>query len=167
MLYCLNNNHHMQDSWLWLGFSAKYLLIKASSPLQCVSHICGQVPWLLGAAPQLLFAFSMKHVPNVIQCSGLPDLQSDSKERQKEWVKKKKEKEMHYDLSVDTNCLYFLDLKETLWKKTSLLPCPPALEKYPDVSDSTQQPHQNAPTLLMCYQGFHWLFLLRSCPLLF
>lgn len=54
-----------------------------------------------------------------------------------------------------------------LIKQTLLAPCPLALEKYPDVSGSRQLPRQNAPTLSMCFQGFHWLFPPQFCLLLF
>lgn len=175
----------------------------------------------------------MKHIPNVIQCSGLSNLQPDQKKRHRKEKKKKSEKvylcfsperlsvlvylgmcaqafksyyreiNWKYKNTVYTcamsqivkknnkktqilcNRFHMEHINNTcnnLWnvlyrsgfkgdsikkKETCLLPCHPALEKYPDVFDSTQQPHQSAPTLLMCYQGFHWLFLLRFCLLLF
>lgn len=106
----------------------------------------------------------MKHVAYVIKCSRLSNLEKTK------WKKHNETHKFHkcnYTASENNSWLCSSHIIFFLIKQTFLSPCPLALEKYPDVSGSRQLPRQNAPTLSMCFQGFHWLFPPQFCLLLF
>lgn len=66
---------------LWAGINdagilqVLHSLVESRGSLQRVSDVGRKVSGILSAAPQLLLPFGMKHVPDVIQSPGLPDLQ--------------------------------------------------------------------------------------------